>query len=303
MLRGVTIRESEMSRRLVWRVCSPVRTAVACVMTVMALSAGSGTAAEPLSLKLEGIVEPRARVAVANQVTGIVNRVAVVAGQKVEVGDPLFEIDAAEFQIAVSAAQAALDESIARLNLAEDVAERQSRLAERGSGAEARATQATIEVTIAKAVVARQESALRGAELALKRTRIAASIAGIVSPRVAPGTFVEAEAGTSLGEIVQTDPILVGYSVSYEDRQRSLKKAGTTSARDMFDSIALSLVLPSGEAYAHRGRPMFESAEVDRKTGLLTTWAEFSNPDGILVPGLGVQVLSTIQSAPTGGRQ
>ena len=271
----------------------------------MALSASAATAAEPLNLTLEGVVEPRARVAVANRVTGIVSRVLVVAGQKVEVGDPLFEIDATEFEIDVSAAQAALDESIARLSLAEDVAERQSRLAERGSGAEARATQATIEVNVAKAVVARQESALRGAELALKRTRIVASIAGMVSPRVAPGTFVEAEAGTVLGEIVQTDPILVGYSVSYEDRQRSLKKAGTTSARDMFGSIALSLVLPSGETYAHRGRPLFESAEVDRKTGVLTTWAKFPNPDGILVPGLGVQVLSAIHSAPpsTGATQ
>lgn len=264
----------------------------------MALSASGATAAEPLSLTLQGVVEPRARVAVANQVTGIVSRVLVVAGQKVDVGAPLFEIDAAEFEIAVAAAQATLDESVARLRLAEDVAERQSRLAERGSGAEARATQATIEVNVAKAVVARQASALRGAELTLKRTRIVASIAGMVSPRVSPGTFVEAEAGTILGEIVQTDPILVGYSVSYEDRQRSLKRAGTTSASDMFGSIALSLVLPSGETYAHRGRALFESAAVDGKTGLLTTWAEFPNPDGILVPGLGVQVLSAIHSAP-----
>jgi RND family efflux transporter MFP subunit len=271
----------------------------------MVLSASAATASEPLNLTLEGVVEPRARVAVANQVTGVVSRVLVVAGQKVGIGDPLFEIDAAEFEIGVSTAQAALDESIARLSLAEDVAERQSRLAERGSGAEARATQATIEVNVAKAGVARQESALRGAELALKRTRIVASIAGTVSPRVAPGTFVEAEAGTVLGEIVQTDPILVGYSVSYEDRQRSLKSAGTTSARAMFGSVALSLVLPSGETYAHRGRPKFESAEVDRKTGLLTTWAEFPNPDGILVPGLAVQVLSAIHGAPlsTGVRQ
>jgi len=271
----------------------------------MVLSASAATAAEPLRLTLQGVVEPRARVAVANQVTGVVSRVLVVAGQKVDVGAPLFEIDAAEFEIAVASAQAALGESIARLNLAEDVAERQSRLAERGSGAEARATQATIEVNAAKAAVARQESALRSAELALKRTRIVASIAGTVSPRVAPGTFVEAEAGTILGEIVQTDPILIGYSVSYEDRQRSLKKAGTTSVRHMFGSVALSLVLPSGETYAHRGRPMFETAEVDRKTGSLTTWAEFPNPDGILVPGLAVQVLSAIHSAPlsTGVRQ
>lgn len=257
-------------------------------------------AADPLTLNLSGVVEPRERVAIANQVTGVVSKVLVVAGQHVERGDALFELDSEPFKIDVATAKAELDEARARLRLAEDVAARQGRLAERGSGAEARATQSVIEVEVARAVVARQESALARAELALARTRIVAPISGTVGKaKVAPGTFVEAEGGTVLGEIVQIDPILVGYRVPYEDRQRSLDKAQTKTARALFENVTLTLVLPSGSSYSHRGRPKFESAEIDRETGDLTTWAEFPNPDGVLVPGLNVKVISEIEAAPT----
>ena len=92
--------------------------------------------------------------------------------------------------------------------------------------------------------------------------------------------------------------ILVGYAVPYEDRQRSLRKAGKAAAVELFANVSLTLVLPSGETYSHRGRPYFESAEIDNDSGMLTTWAEFPNPDGILVPGLAVKVLSQIHDSP-----
>lgn len=276
-------------------------TAISVVAALLAggLAGTAALAADPLNLTFSGIVEPRERVAIANQVTGVVSKVLVVAGQRVEKGHPLFEIDAEPFEIDVMTARADLDEARARLRLAEDVSSRQGKLAERGSGAEARATQASIEVEVAKAVVARQESTLARAELALRRTKIVAPISGVVGRlRVSPGAFVEAEGGTTLGEIVQTDPILIAYKVSYQDRQQSLKKAGTTSPADLFDRVAVTLVLPSGEAYGHPGKPKFESSEVDGATGMLTTWAEFPNPDGTLVPGLNIKVLSEIHDKP-----
>lgn len=254
-------------------------------------------AADPLTLNLTGIVEPRERVAIANQITGVVSKVLVVAGQHVEKGDVLFEIDPEPFRIDVATAKAELDEARARLRLAEDVASRQGRLAERGSGAEARATQSVIEAEVARAVVARQESALARAELALARTRISAPITGTVGKsKAAPGAFVEAEGGTVLGEVVQIDPILVGYRVPYDDRQKSLEKAKAKTPAALFKNVRLMLLLPSGAPYAYRGQPKFESAEIDKDTGDLTTWAEFPNPDGILVPGLKVKIISEIQS-------
>lgn len=269
-------------------------------LSLSALLPAAAFGADPLTLNLSGVVEPRQRVAIANQVTGVVDKVLVVAGQHVEKGDPLFELDSEPFKIDVATAKAELEEARARLRLAEDVSGRQGRLAERGSGAEARATQAMIEVEVARAVVARQEGALARAGLALQRTRVLSPIAGIVGrPRVAPGAFVEAEGGTVLGEVVQIDPILVAYRVPYEDRQRSLEKSQTKTARELFANVTLTLILPAGTTYEHRGRPLFESAEIDRETGDLTTWAEFPNPDGVLVPGLKVKIVSEVQETPT----
>lgn len=106
-----------------------------------------------------------------------------------------------------------------------------------------------------------------------------------------------------LGEIVQTDPILVAYQVPYPDRQKALKSADTSSVEDLFPRIKLSLRLPSGEIYPHPGSPKFESAQLDEMTGMLTTWGEFPNPEGVLVPGLDVTVLSSIPGAVAGQTQ
>lgn len=254
-------------------------------------SVGLAEADEPLTLKFEGTVEPYQRVELANQVTAVVSKVLVPAGQRVEKGQLLFELDAEPFEIDVMTARAELDEAKARLRLAEDVAGRQEALAERGTGAQARAAQTGLEVEAARAAVARQASALKRAELAVARTRITAPIAGTMGrPRVAPGAFVEAEGGTILGEIVQLDPILVAYAVSYADRQRALEKAGTVTPGELFEHITLTLELPGGRAYPHRGKPKFESAEIDRQTGML--------PPETIVPAMIAGVRYALNSPP-----
>ena len=159
----------------------------------------------------------------------------------------------------------------------------------------ARAKQTAIEVEIARAAVARKQSALARAELALSHTRVVAPISGTVGrPHVAPGAFVDAKADTVLAEIAQLDPILVACYVSYVDRERFLKQAGTSSVPELFRRVTVSLELPSGRTYEHSGMPEFESAEIDRTTDMLTVWAEFSNPDNELVPGLKVRVTAHV---------
>lgn len=273
------------------------------VLVACATLWGTTGAAHAAELNFKGVVEPRQRVQVANRVTAMVKSVKAQPGQRVAKGDVLFELDAAAFEIDVAEAHASLAEARARLLLAEDVAQRQGELMDRGTGMAAKARQSEIEVEIARAVVAREESALAQAELALERTRILAPISGTMGrPNVAPGAFVEAEGGTTLGEIAELDPVLVAYQVPYADRQRALALAGTSSVKDLFEKITLSLQLPSGEAYPHKGHPRFESAQIDKATGMLTTWAEFPNPDGILVPGLQVGVRSTIAAPGTSAR-
>lgn len=260
----------------------------------------SVAAAEDLALEFPGVVEPISAVFVSPQVDGVVRRVLVQGGETVSVGDPLFEMDDASFVIDVDAARARQAETAARLNLAEDAAQRQAALFARGTGSRVGAAEAEAALAIARATLERTQADLARAELDLARTRIAAPIDGRIGrPRVSPGAFVEAEAGSVLAEIIREDTVLVAYAVPFEARQRFLAATGAEDTAAMFERLSLSLVLPGNVSYPHRGTPSFESVRIDPDTGALTVWGQFANPDGVLVAGLGVTVISTLATDQT----
>ena len=258
-----------------------------------------GIASEALEQKFDGVVVPSQWVQVVPQINGVVSRILFAPGQRVSKGDVLFEMDADDFAIDVRIAQAELDEASARLSLAEDAAERQAQLLTQNATARQLARQTKIEVEIARANVDRKEGALARAQLALTRTRIVAPLSGTVGrPRVAPGAFVEAVKGAVLAEIAELDPILVSFNVPFVERERALEKAGTSDANELFDKSTLSLELPSERIYEHSGRPEYHGGQIDPSTDMMTVWAQFPNPDNVLVPGLRVRVISRLADQP-----
>jgi membrane fusion protein, multidrug efflux system len=275
---------------------SPSRAACAFALYVVIwLIPGVGIASEVLEQKFDGIVVPRQWVQVVPKVDGVISRILFAPGQRVSKGDVLFEMDADDYAIDVRIAQSELAEARARLNMAEDAAERQTELLKKNATAKQLARQTGIEVEIARAIVARNESALAKAQLALSRTHVVAPLSGAVGrPHVAPGAFVEATTGTVLAEIAQLDPILVSFNVPYVERQRAFDNAGTFTVSELFQRSTLSLELPSGRVYEHSGKPEYSGGEIDQSTGMMTLWAEFSNPGNVLVPGLKVRVISRL---------
>ena len=229
------------------------------------------------------------------KVDGVVSRILFAPGQRVSEGDVLFELDADDYAIDVRIAQSELAEARARLSMAEDAAERQAELLRKNATAKQLARQTEIEVEIARAIVAHNEGALAKAQLALSRTHVVAPLSGTVGrPHVAPGAFVEATTGTVLAEIAQLDPILISFNVPYLERQRAFDKAGTSTVSELFQRSTLSLELPSGRIYEHSGKSEYSGGEIDQSTGMMTLWAEFSNPGNVLVPGLKVRVISRL---------
>ena len=274
-----------------WLARPPNRLTVACVIVLCAM-ARAAPASDILEQKFDGVVAPRLWVQVVPQLDGVISRILVAPGQRVAKGDVLFEMDGEEFAIDVRIAQADLAEARARLNLAEDAAQRQAELVKKNSTSKELARHTELDVEIARANVARNEAALAKAQLALSRTHIAAPLAGTVGrPKVAPGAFVEAQAGTVLAEIAQLDPVLVSFSVPYAERQRAFEKAGTSVVAEVFQRSKLSLELPSGRTYEHAGKVEHSVAMIDQATDMLTLWAVFPNPDSVLIPGLKVRVV------------
>jgi membrane fusion protein, multidrug efflux system len=252
-------------------------------------------ASEALEQKFDGVVVPRQWVQVVPEIHGVISQISFTPGQSVAKGDVLFEIEPDDYAIDVRLAQAELDQSSAHLSMTEDAAARQKVLLAENSTAKQAAQQSETDVEIARAIKARNEAALAKAQLALSRTHVTAPISGIVGrPHVAPGAVVESTTGTVLAEIAQLDPILVSFDVPYNERERAIDKAETSNTKELFRKVTLSLELPSGHVYPHPGKAEYQGGEIDQSTGMLTVWAEFPNPDRVLLPGLKVHVVSRL---------
>ena len=184
------------------------------ILALLVLATPTSVLAEtPLELTFKGRVEPRARIQIANQVTGVVSAVHFKPGQRIGRGEPMYSIDSRSFEIDVAAAKAALTEAEARYALAKDRSDRQEELLSRGTGPQAKATETKLEAEMAKAGVAHAEAALASAELALARTKISAPISGVAHSKVSAGAFVEAEGGTCSAKSCR--PILSSSPTKY----------------------------------------------------------------------------------------
>lgn len=162
-----------------------------------------------------GTLQPRVAVEVGAQVSGQILRLHVQAGDPVEKGQLLVEIDASVHQAAVDAGRAALDrlraqlaEEEARLRLAEQKFIRQAQLArdelapeEELQVVEAERDAATARVRQRRAEIVERESTLKGDEALLSYSRIDAPITGTV-------VSLEAKEGQTINATYQTPTIL-----------------------------------------------------------------------------------------------
>ena len=100
-----------------------------------------------------------------------------------------------------------------------------------------------------------------------------------------------------LARIVQIDPIRVVYSISENDIatiQMALKDAAQRHKNPL---LVPRIKLSTGQIYPITGQLDFVNNEVDAATGTIAVWAEFDNPDGLLLPGQYVTVLVTRSEA------
>ena len=236
-------------------------------------------------------VELRARV------QGFLKQRGFTEGQKVEVGDVLFEIEPEQYQAIVEqrkadVAKAVADEENARAQFA-----RGEELLEGKNIAKARVDELKAAESIAAASIAQTKAALAAAELDLSYTRITAPVAGRVGlARYSVGNLVGPES-EPLATIVSRDPAYVQFPVTQRellDARRDMKEKGGDIA-----NIVVQARLPDDSLYEKPGRLNFVDVTTDPGTDTVTLRAEFPNSDGILVDdqyvGVMVQVGEPVQ--------
>lgn len=232
------------------------------------------------SARVEAIeaVDIRARVA------GFLQSVEFEAGQRVEAGDLLFEIEPAQYEAAVASARAQLSGAEATQTQTERQLARVEELRARDVTAQATLDDAHAAFEAARAAVESARAALTTAEIDLSYTTIHAPIAGVIGRSTfSVGNLVGPEAGV-LARIVQLDPVRVVFSIS-EGLLVTLRQEMANGGTFDPNALELRLRLPNGEEYAEEGTIEYVASEVDAATGTIAVRVVFPNPDRLLAPG------------------
>jgi membrane fusion protein, multidrug efflux system len=229
-------------------------------------------------------------VEIRSQVTGLLREIAFREGSVVHKGQLLFTIDPRPYEAALNQAKANLAQARAALgddreNLARDrILFRQHVLPQQQLDTQiARTEEAEANVEAAMAAV-------DTAALNLGYTKIHAPIEGRIGvAQIKVGALVQQNT-TLLDTIYSINPIYVDFSVTeaaYLDYEEAVLK-------DRSVTSLLQLILPNGIVYPYKGNIVMENPTVDANTGTLGLRAEFPNPEGLLRPGLFVQVKALV---------
>jgi RND family efflux transporter MFP subunit len=171
-------------------------------------------------------------------------------------------------------------------------------LAERNAVSQEEVNRVEGELLEADASVKVAEAASESSSLKLEFTHVRAPFAGTVSgPVLGLGNTAVADT-TLLATIVSTDPICVAFEVDQGTVLHLNRQGHEGKIKDqawLGPSVAVGL--PDEKDFPRRGKIDFVDIRIDAATGTARWRAVIPNPDGLLMPGMFVQV-RLVTSAP-----
>jgi membrane fusion protein (multidrug efflux system) len=244
-----------------------------------------------LTTELAGRTVPYKTSDVRPQVSGILKAILFREGGNVKAGQTLYQIDPAPYQAALDSARAQLAGAEANAVTAKLKATRYGKLiASHAIGRQA-FDDAIAASKQADAAVEQQKASVESAQINLDYTRITAPISGRIGRSAfTEGALVTADQPAALATIQTLDPIYVDINQSSSEllRLEQAVSAGKLSrASDL--TAPVTLTLDDGSNYGRRGRLEFSEVTVDPNTGAVALRAIFSNPQGVLLPGMFVR--------------
>ncbi|MBK8640116.1 MAG: efflux RND transporter periplasmic adaptor subunit [Chromatiaceae bacterium] len=233
------------------------------------------------------------------RVEGFLTQLAFQQGAMVTENELLYQIEQAPFQAALDSAKA--DLGVAQADLVAAQADllnkqldldRQDALIKKGDTSQAARDKAKAQrdesaaaVGKAKANIDVANAAIATAQINLGYTTMTSPIAGRIGPtKFTQGNLVNTSSGT-LATVVQLDPIRGVFSIP----SALFVKVAELSSQEGLDAVrekfVPQLILPTGETYPHFGKIAFVDNQIDARTGTLAIYADFPNPDQMLLPG------------------
>jgi membrane fusion protein, multidrug efflux system len=233
------------------------------------------------------------KVDVVARVPGFIEERNFTEGQQVKTGDLLFRIEQDTYKAAVDQQSASLARAKATEFNANLQLQRGQELVKNQNIPQSTVDQRAADEHTAAADVQQAQALLEQAQINLGYTEIRSPIDGRIGlANFTVGNLVSPSSGT-LATIVSQDPIYVTFPVSEADiivyRQRI---AETNNPH-----VTLHIKLPDGSIYPHPGLTNFIDVRVDPNTDTVLVRAQLPNPDGILVPG-GIVTVVTDRATP-----
>jgi membrane fusion protein (multidrug efflux system) len=238
-----------------------------------------------------GRVEAVDTVQIRARVQGYLKKKSFVEGGEVKKGQVLFEIERDSFEITVRQAEASLASAKAALTLAQQTFNRNNKLVKQRTLAQASLDDAQSALLQAQANVQVREAELSSAKLNLGYTRITAPMNGLVGRTTySVGNLVGPDSN-ALVTLVAQDPMYVSFPVP-QWLMTEIRKTGRKT-----DGVYVSLELPDGSTYAHKGTIKFTNVQGNSTTDSVTVRASIPNPERLLIDQQLVQV-SVIRKQP-----
>jgi multidrug efflux system membrane fusion protein len=232
-----------------------------------------------------------ASVEIRARVSGYLDKVHFTDGQIVKEGDLLFTIDRRPFQHALEQARGELERARAVLAFAKGDLDRAATLVRDKTISQQVYDQRKQAQRIAEASITTNEALVRQAELNLEFTELRAPITGRIGDRrVSTGNLVTGGTTgntTLLATIVSIDPIRFEFTFdeqSFLRFERLARKGPDVASRNIGAPVDLKLI--NEKEFSRKGQMDFLNNVIDPSTGTIRGRAQFSNPDGTLIPGL-----------------
>ncbi|EIW88627.1 HlyD family secretion protein [Alishewanella agri BL06] len=238
-----------------------------------------------VQIKAIGTVTPLNSVVVQSRVSGPLQALHFKEGDKVEAGQLLAEIDAADYQIQLAQAQGQLEQNLAQLKNAENDLALYSRLREQSSISAQQFNNQQALVEQLKGSLRSNQAQLDAAKLQLSYTQIKAPISGRLGlRRVDVGNLIQANSAEGLVTITQSSPINVVFAIP-ENQLQQVRQAMRTG-----EPLVVEAWDRAEQQQLTAGVLTTLDNQIDIATGTLRLKAEFANQQEELFPNQFVNV-------------
>ncbi len=247
--------------------------------------------AQAIVADLPGRITPVRVAEVRARVAGIVQKRHFEEGATVKEGDLLFTIEPAPLEAALGRAQGALARAQAQVKQAQALVNRYQPLVKIEAVSKQEYDDAQAALLTAKADQQSAQAEVNTARLDLGYASVRAPISGRIGRGlVTEGSLVGQGESTPMALIQQIDPIYADFRqpVTAALKLRAAVADGSTQAAAQTEP-AVSIRV-DGTNYTAKGKLLFSDVSVDPGTGQVLLRGQFSNPDGLLLPGMYVRV-------------